>query len=351
MFSQSFARRGFGMAVAALSAAVAFVAGGCVSAVKDEQVVQKAQEAHTKVEVAVLGDKDVDAYLDQVGDRLKQAARELDANKELGNRGLMGAGDRAWMFGDEVQFRLVNNQKSNAVSTGGNFIYVYNGFLQEAETEAELAALLAHEFGHIYCRHVHNQETGRIQRETYMKMAQENIAAEPDPEKRQALERGYAAMYNLGSQLGHLGFSNKDEAEADEVGFLTYCKAGYPPETFDVLFRNRLNRGGDTGYVAAESDHPSLKKRIENVARYRKKYAERLALWQAQDPVVPQFKFDDVKRRAADAAAKVVQTPAFAAAQETLNAFPSCFTDKEKAGGAAAPPGGLWQPGQSTPAP
>ena len=63
-------------------------------------------------------------------------------------------GDNAWMFSDEMRFHFVNSKTLNAFTTGGNHMYIYTALFQQCESEDELAAVVAHEYAHVYCRHV-----------------------------------------------------------------------------------------------------------------------------------------------------------------------------------------------------
>jgi predicted Zn-dependent protease len=50
-------------------------------------------------------------------------------------------------------FVLDDRKTVNAFATPGGYLYVYRGLLEMAENEAELAAVMAHETGHVVARH------------------------------------------------------------------------------------------------------------------------------------------------------------------------------------------------------
>ena len=50
-------------------------------------------------------------------------------------------------------FTVLNDQKVNAFALPGGYVYITRGLLAVAETEAEMAGVLAHEIGHITARH------------------------------------------------------------------------------------------------------------------------------------------------------------------------------------------------------
>src|SRR5439155_9553533 len=116
------------------------------------QVLAQASNVHNQLEPAVIEDPQLAGYLQQVGDRILGPAKELDRQ---------GFGPKThktektdWMFGQDMKFHFVNSKTLNAFTTGGNHMYIYNQLFQECQSEDELAAVMAHEYGHVYARHV-----------------------------------------------------------------------------------------------------------------------------------------------------------------------------------------------------
>src|SRR5438445_11825513 len=67
-----------------------------------------------------------------------------------------------WMFSSNMKFHFVNSKTLNAFTTGGEHMYIYNELFQKCKSEDELAAVMAHEYGHVYCRHVQQGENNQI---------------------------------------------------------------------------------------------------------------------------------------------------------------------------------------------
>ncbi len=124
------------------------LAGGCAN---DRAVIGQANQFHQGLEPAVMNDRVLSDYIQRVGDRIISAAQELD--RQGYNPGGHKKEDSKWMF-TGMQFHFVNSQTLNAFTTGGNHMYIYTGLFQGCETEDELAAVMAHEYGHVYARHV-----------------------------------------------------------------------------------------------------------------------------------------------------------------------------------------------------
>lgn len=65
----------------------------------------------------------------------------------------------------EYDFKVVENEQVNAFSLPGGYIFVYEGLVEYAESDDELAGVLAHEIAHASFRHVAtlNRESSKLQ--------------------------------------------------------------------------------------------------------------------------------------------------------------------------------------------
>ncbi len=128
------------------------LAGAGCSMPTDRSVIQQANTTNQQLSPAVITDPIVVNYFQQIGSRIIAAARELDA-QHIGPKSHFASSDQ-WMFSSDIRFHLVNSKTLNAFTTGGNHVYIYNSLFQLCKNEDELAAVMAHEYAHIYCRHV-----------------------------------------------------------------------------------------------------------------------------------------------------------------------------------------------------
>src|SRR5206468_3613097 len=55
------------------------------------------------------------------------------------------------------QFKVVNDTAINAFALPGGFVYINRGAIEAADTEAQIAGVMAHEIGHVALRHGTNQ--------------------------------------------------------------------------------------------------------------------------------------------------------------------------------------------------
>ncbi len=135
-------------------------------------------------------------------------------------------------------FRAVNAAYINAYAMPGGSIAVTRGILVELNNEAELAALLGHEIGHVNARHA--AETSTKGMFANLLLAGATIATSA---------AGYGSAAGLVQQLGGMSagallahYSRDNEREADALGMEYMTRAGYTPrgmvELMEVLVQN-----------------------------------------------------------------------------------------------------------------
>jgi beta-barrel assembly-enhancing protease len=159
--------------------------------------------------------------------------------------------------GHEVAFRfgVLDTDDVNAFAAPGGFIFVTRGALALMESEADLAAVLAHEIAHVDQKHVLDE----IRRSSVVQTAADE-AALTGP----LLDR----IAELGSSLLFMGLSREDEMESDSLGILYATATGYQAAGM-VRFLERLVEAeeteGQTNPAMREwlATHPSTAERLE----------------------------------------------------------------------------------------
>ena len=104
-------------AAAAIPLLTLFV-GGCAPTT-DKAVRGQAEQFQTSLAPAEVQDPQVNNYLAQIGQRIVQSGRDLDAEKIGPKSHFDKKESENWMFND-IQFHLVNSKTLNAFTTGGN---------------------------------------------------------------------------------------------------------------------------------------------------------------------------------------------------------------------------------------
>jgi predicted Zn-dependent protease len=156
--------------------------------------------------------------------------------------------------------KVVDSDVVNAFALPGGFFYVDSGLILHADTEAQLAGVMAHEIAHVCARHGTKDMT---------KQSIVNLASIPAMIFIPYTWAGYAIYQgmNFAIPLTFLRFSRHDEAEADFLGTQYMWKAGYDPNAFVAFFEKvEADEKKQPGTIPKIFDtHPPTPDRIEAV--------------------------------------------------------------------------------------
>lgn len=206
-------------------------------------------EEHEKVLASqpIYEDEELLAYVREVGNKVAAVSHR----PELG-----------------YTFTILDSPDINAMALPGGYVYVNRGLLTYMNSEAELAAVIAHEIGHITARHaVQLQARGALA----------NAAATVGGfVTAVATGSGYAGsqisqVASIWAQTGLSGFGREMELEADSLGAEYLLNAGYDPSAvIDVVTVlknqedfNRLVTGSGGGYHGLFATHPRNDTRLQ----------------------------------------------------------------------------------------
>jgi beta-barrel assembly-enhancing protease len=154
--------------------------------------------------------------------------------------------------------KVLDTEEVNAFALPGGFFFVNSGLILKADTEAELAGVMAHEIAHVAARHGTRQATrGEI---AQIGMMVASIAVPYG-------WTGYAAMQgaSMAIPLGFLQFSRGMEREADFLGLQYMYKTGYDPTAFVDFFEKieSLEKKKPGSIAKVFSTHPMTDDRIK----------------------------------------------------------------------------------------
>ncbi len=199
-------------------------------------------EEHQKIleSMALYEDEELLAYVTKVGNQL----------------GLVSHRDEL-----EYHFYIIDSPEINAFALPGGYVYVNRGLLTYTNSEAELAAVLAHEIGHITARHAVQQQarTGLANVATSVGGFVAAVATGSGYIGSQISE-----VTSLWAQTGLSGYGREAELEADSLGAEYIYNAGYDPaamiDVITVLKNqedfNRKVSGQGGGYHGLFATHP-----------------------------------------------------------------------------------------------
>lgn len=202
-----------------------------ISNLSDSQEVKIGQQIDGQLvksgQVKLSNNPKLNSYLDRLGQRLVKSS------------------DRANI---PYTFQVVNDKSINAFATMGGFVYINTGLMAEADNEAELASVVAHEIGHIVARH-------SVKQMRQAAISQGLLSAAGLDE---------STIVKLGVQLAvNLPNSREDELEADRLGLTNLQRAGYAPSAMVAFLEKLLKKGGSVPSFL--STHPATSDRIANL--------------------------------------------------------------------------------------
>ncbi len=183
--------------------------------------------------------------------------------------------------------KVIDTEDVNAFALPGGFFFVNSGLILKADSEAELAGVMAHEIAHVAARHGTRQATrGQVA----------NLATIP------LIFMGGWAGYGIRQAasvlipVGFLQFSKAFESEADMLGLEYMYKTGYDPEAFVDFFEKiqSMEKKKPGTMAKVFSTHPPTEDRI---VKAQKNIQELLKA--RPEYVVTTSEFNDVKGRLA----------------------------------------------------
>lgn len=164
---------------------------------------------------------------------------------------------------------LLNSPVNNAFAIPGGYVYVTRQLMALMNNEAELAAVLGHEVGHVAARHS-QQRQSVAQRNAIIGVLGQVLAGAVagDSQIGQILGQGIGT----GAHLATLGYSRSQETQSDDLAIAYLVDAGYDPNALATMLaslaaQNQLDQIIRTGEARSipewSSTHPDPASRIQ----------------------------------------------------------------------------------------
>ncbi|AYC34613.1 peptidase M48 Ste24p [Pseudomonas cavernae] len=190
-------------------------------------------------------DEKLQAYVQQVGERVARYSHRDNL---------------------KYQFTVIDSADINAFALPGGYIYIHRGLLAYLNSEAELAAVLGHEVGHVTARHGVQQQS--------QSMAWGMLG------QAVAIGTGVGAAGDLTNVLGTAmvrGYGRDMELQADSLGAQYLARSGYDPQAMvevvkvlksqEDFARDQATRRGQavptSGYHGVFDTHPDNDRRLQ----------------------------------------------------------------------------------------
>ena len=195
-------------------------------------------------EPTYVDDAEINDYLNRLGNRLVSAS----ANP-----------------GGSFHFFAIRDNTVNAFAMFGGFIGVNTGTLLTAQSESELAGVIAHEISHVTQSHLARQIAQEKQNSiaSMIAMAVGILAARSNSQVAGAA----VASAQAGSIQSQLAYSRDFEREADRVGYQTIEKSGFDVRGMGAFFE-RLQKAGrlyENNAPVYMRSHPMTVERISDM--------------------------------------------------------------------------------------
>jgi predicted Zn-dependent protease len=161
---------------------------------------------------------------------------------------------------------ILDAEDINAFATPSGLIFVTRGMLRCCRNEGELAAILAHEVGHVQHRHgMQSIEKGRAT-EALTVIGLEATKTFGPGELASLASTFEGSINDITTTMINNGYSRSFEGEADQAAVTILQRVGYSPVNLIRMLEimdTRLKPGG----IDFARTHPSPKSRIEQLAK------------------------------------------------------------------------------------
>ncbi|MDN5864470.1 MAG: M48 family metallopeptidase, partial [Gammaproteobacteria bacterium] len=158
---------------------------------------------------------------------------------------------------------VFKSEEANAFALPGGKIGIYTGILKYANTQAELAAVVGHEMGHVLANHINE----RMSRATITQLGLQAVGAAIGGSGSE--HQTVMALLGVGAKVGlMLPFSREQESQADLIGLRLMAKAGFDPRAAIQLWKDMSQAGGGRPPEFLSTPPPPPPPRIAQKPRY-----------------------------------------------------------------------------------
>lgn len=210
----------------------------------EEQEIElgRANDPKIRAQFGVYDDERLQAYVQQVGERIATESHRPELI---------------------YRFAVLDSPDVNAFALPGGYIYITRGLLAFLNSEAELAAVLGHELGHVTARHSVRQYSAAMAGQIAAAIFLRTQAAQ--------------SLFNVIGSALLSGYGREQELEADRLGAEYLARNGYDPDAMTEVVgvlknqeefeKERAKAEGrePRAYHGVFATHPSADQRLQEV--------------------------------------------------------------------------------------
>ncbi|HNP27003.1 MAG TPA: M48 family metalloprotease [Nitrosomonas sp.] len=199
-----------------------------------------------RADPSYLDDPEISSYLNSLGHKLISSSSEARP-------------------GQSFEFFALQDSSINAFALPGGFMGFNSGLIIAAQSESELAGVMAHEIAHVTQKHLARMISGQKYSmiTSLAALAVAILASRSNPQVGQAVITATQASA-IQSQLN---FTRKHEKEADRVGLNILVDAGFDPQGMSAFFERlqKASRFYENGAPSYLRTHPLTFERIADI--------------------------------------------------------------------------------------
>lgn len=193
-----------------------------------------------------LDDPEITGYLNSLGHKLISSSSEARP-------------------GESFEFFALQDPAINAFALPGGFMGFNSGLIIAAQSESELAGVMAHEIAHVTQKHLARMISGQKYSmiTSLAALAVAIIAARSNPQVGQAV----MAATQASAIQSQLNFTRRHEKEADRIGLNILVDAGFDPQGMPAFFERlqQASRFYENGAPSYLRTHPLTFERIADI--------------------------------------------------------------------------------------
>jgi beta-barrel assembly-enhancing protease len=155
----------------------------------------------------------------------------------------------------QYEFYVVRQNDPNAFAIPGGKIFIHTGLIEFCKSPEELAAVLAHEMGHVEKRHTINNIVKQLGIDVVISFITNG---------------GNSGLESISGQMLSNFFSREDESEADDFALVLLDRSRIRPARLGEVFSRMKHEHGDLeGAFNLLSTHPELESRAAKSQAYQ----------------------------------------------------------------------------------